>query len=939
MPKIYDEQTDYTAAGDNNQNTAASIQPIAGGENLWQAVLNRTAENLRKRTEVLRQVTDDLRYFADYDRVLLCRAENTTFTFTNQPDGHVLAMTGGPLWVYPALTPGRLSGGRTRGARMFVQNGLYWLPYAGTLGVNDLSFVATAQFTGMRGYEDCENFDTVGSGFSLGGNRLQITLVANPAVAGGVISATVTGAPETLITITYGTLTPTYISQIIAYIASDTTSQGGYGLAHMIRGVTTLTAGPASTTVPPTITNAMFQGGYDAEAHQITAVQLTTFFNALDSVVYHNRLQEGESLAISFVAGPVERGSGIMQGGRRQSLFDLPTGRTGTTMDNTPSLNIFNTGREPEKIPGSVPIGKMIDGKFVFIDGTVVGPSAISLGESAITLGRLAAYSAPSGASLVGYAGSGPFHADAAVAPGPLGATSSLAAGGLETVLDAFVSALADATINQSGARRIGGESLAATVSTGNGSNQLPLSAGSLRQQLNQVLNGTYAGRPVGVNGRVNEWGHQLHNFDPLIKNLAETTPEDLSGGGARFIHGHSTAGPQGTPFITSPTTGFDRPRVLSDIFVEKLSWSASGTSTLNDNWIYDTPYDQSASPNPTDLLFLTGTSVPQMTAVRARLKTGLRNTSYGVGSESYLLLVYVDGSGSSIDGWYYLYDIDTAQQALQLVNLDGSQANVHNNGSGVVNIYAGVMIGDEKAGQKLRAFHFTSSAVPLIDIGVWRQSQMIMQFWDPNAWGPTVGTPVAPGACFYSDNAVWLPAGAAPRSTDNILVTGDKVLLDGVETGTAVDATASHHHGDTYASFTPTIPPIDNTNNWSSISTAVGPPPGTPFPVTAPAGFLAVGVLIYYEIELIPLAAGAVTGVLAVTDKNAAILMKFEYVYTATGAGDKRTSIGQMFVPLQELTPGGGGEFYFWRVPSINVDIGGSTWLLKYIAKSLVPV
>jgi hypothetical protein len=178
---------------------------------------------------------------------------------------------------------------------MFVQNGLNWLPYAGTLGTNDLSFVATARFTGMRGYEDCEDFDTVGSGFSLGGNRLQITLVANPAVAGGVISATVTGSPETLITITYGTLTPTYISQIIAYIASDTTSQGAYGLAHMIRGVTTLAAGPASTTVPPAITNAIFQGGYDAEAHQITAAQLTTFFNALDSGVYRNRMQEGEA--------------------------------------------------------------------------------------------------------------------------------------------------------------------------------------------------------------------------------------------------------------------------------------------------------------------------------------------------------------------------------------------------------------------------------------------------------------------------------------------------------------------------------------------------------------------------------------------------------------------------------------------------------------------
>lgn len=939
MPKIYDEQTDYTAAGDNNQNTAASIQPIAGAENLWQAVLNRTAENLRKRTEVLRQVTDDLRYFADYDRVLLCRAENTTFTFANQPDGYVLAMTGGPLWVYPALTPGRLSGGRTRGARMFVQNGLNWLPYAGTLGTNDLSFVATAQFTGMRGYEDCEDFDTVGSGFSLGGNRLQITLVANPAVAGGVISATVTGSPETLITITYGTLTPTYISQIIAYIASDTTSQGAYGLAHMIRGVTTLAAGPASTTVPPAITNAIFQGGYDAEAHQITAAQLTTFFNALDSGVYRNRMQEGESLAISFVAGPVERGTGLMQGGRRQSLFDLPTGRTGTTMDNTPSLNIFNTGREPEKIPGSVPIGKMIDGKFVFIDGTVVGPAAISLGESAITLGRLAATSAPSGASLVGYDGSGPFHADATAAPGPLGATSSLAAGALETVLDAFVAALADATINQSGARRIGGESLAATVSTGNYANQLPLSAGSLRQQLNQALNGTYAGRPVGVNGRVNEWGHTLHNFDPLIKNLAETTPEDLSGGGARFIHGHSNAGPQGTPGITSPATDLTRPRVLSDVFVEKLSWSSVGTGSINDNWIYDTPFDQALAPDPTDMLFLTGTTVAQMTAVRARLKTGLRNSFHGVGNESYLLLVYVDGGSAT--GWYYLYDIDTAQQALQLVNLDGSQANVYSSGvTGVVNIYAGVMIGDEKAGQKLRAFHFTQNGVPLIDIGAWGPSRIIMRFWDPNEWGPTVGLPAAAGALFYSDRAVWTPGSATPRATDNILGTSDKQLLDGNETGAVVDATASHHHGAYYASFTPTVPPSLVSGTWSTISTALGPPPGTLFSVTAPAGHLAVGAVIYYEIEVVPTGAGAVGSSLVVFDVDSNVLMTFEYIYTATGAGDTRKSFGHLFVPLRESTPGSGGQFYVQRNPlGAGVDTAASTYAFKYIAKSFVPV
>jgi hypothetical protein len=526
MSKIYDEQVDFTTTGvSTNQKNAASIQPIVGGENLWENVLNRTPENLRVRSEALRTAVEDLKYYADYDRALILSASSTTFQCTSETGGYVLAMSGGPLWIYPALTPGQNSGGRVRGARMFVQNGS-WLPYAGTLGTNDLTFIATGQYTGMRGYAESDDMSSLGS-FTVGGNRLMISLVANPAAVGGPssISATVTGSPETLITITYGTLTTaTTITQIAAWIVADLNSQGAYGLAHMIRAVTT----SAGTSAPPAITNGVFQGGYDAEAHQIT--NFGSFFDVPVAGVYVNRLQEGEGLAMAFVPGPVEAATGA-RGGRRQALLDLPTDRIGGSTDNTLSNAIlFNTGREPEKIPGSIPIGKLIGGKFVFIDGTAVGTAPISLGESGVTLGRLASTSttAPTGASIVGYGGSGTWNPDATTNP-------ALASGSIEAALDEIVTRLGAYAATDSGARRIGMEGVYGSASAGNTALDLVSGITSLRNAITQILNAVgSASAPGGVNARVSEYGHRLQGFKPLEKVFSETSPVDTTGGGAR---------------------------------------------------------------------------------------------------------------------------------------------------------------------------------------------------------------------------------------------------------------------------------------------------------------------------------------------------------------------------------------------------------------------
>ena len=494
MPKIYDQQTTFKRGGDSGQNTDASIQPIAGGEALWEDPLNRSPGNLRQRTEALRTAVDDLRYYADYDRALILRADATTFTFTHEapsadPGAYRLNMTGGPLWVLPALTPGTHSGGRPGGARMFVQNGAEWTAYAGNLGASDISFTASSTYTGMRGYADADNLATEANGLSLGANRLTITLVADAARAGGVanMSLAVTGNPAVNITITYGTLTPTTINDIITRVNADINSQGtNFGLSHLIYASKSASSDGLST--PPAITNAVFQGAYDAEAHQVTLAALNGFFTAQDAATsaYFNRLREGEGLALFFEAGPVERGLSVPKGGRRQSIYDLPNSRRGGNDPNiAPSLgsNLFNTGREPEKIPGSVPIGKMKDGRFIFIDGTIVGTTPISLSESDVTMNRLASQSVTTGASLIGYGGS---------------VNWPIPAGTVENALDSVDSILFAAT----GSSKIGYD----------GSPNSWIPAGKVDAALDAVdtglalQNGTTGAARIGYGGSPNNW-------------------------------------------------------------------------------------------------------------------------------------------------------------------------------------------------------------------------------------------------------------------------------------------------------------------------------------------------------------------------------------------------------------------------------------------------
>jgi hypothetical protein len=866
MSKIYDQQTQFIqGSGDTGEATPESIQPLVGGESLWEDPLNRAPENLRRRTETLRNTIDDLRYYADYDRsLLLSAAPGTQFVchrpdIVREPEVFLLSMTGGPLWVYPALTPGHISGGRPGGARMFTQVGSDWKPYAGNFGTTDLSFTASSLDTGMRGYADADNFAVDTSGVSLGSNRLTISLVPVPTRDGGSanVTATVTGTPRTKITISYGTRSPTTIRDIINFVRDDVGSQGSYGLAHILRASTT----SAGNSAPPAVTDAVFQGGYDAEAHQIALTDLTTFFDAVSGSTFINRLREGEGLALSFEPGPVQRSTGTTpRGGRRQALFDAPTDRTvgrvspDNTRPNRAGWSLFNTGREPEKIPGSVPIGKLLDGKFVFIDGTHVGLESISLGESDTTLERLHRTGPISGASLIGYGGS-PHWIPAGTVEEALdnvdvllwqqtagdsgskkigydGSATWIPAGTVDSALDTVDTALASQTAT-TGAARVGyGGSVAwhadsaaptslpastvevaidnvvaqlkATDLTVSGGRKVGTSAvtgtGASSGNTSFSLNASSVwgqftqllANANGLNSRVIESGHRLTTAAPLRKEFGYVgMPVD---GGAVMFQAELHA--PGNLYAATP----DGYREYASLNLQPIVYQFGGIGLLEHNAV---EWSETYADN--ELGFTTQGSFE---AVFTKLPIIANPLS---GGTVPLIFVKIGGNlpANDSDGLYTLSGYDTANETITLTRLDGTAPDFSSSGgsvTGTATIMSSIAVGSDESYTRLTAYirsdlAGSSAGRPWAILGAANRATRILETYTPNESGVGVlkGT-------LYPDKAVFvgskrgdlatIPA-VVSRDTTNILKYEDKRLLDGNETGAPVNADASHYHVD----------------------------------------------------------------------------------------------------------------------------------------------
>lgn len=787
MVKLYDEQVSFRRGSDSGDDDADSVQPVDDAEFVWAENDNRPVENLRARTEILRQALEASNYFADYDRALLLRAD-APFTFTQPASGafELTLASSGSLWVYPSLTPGRKSGGRWMGGRVFCANPSAsgaWTDYSGTPAVDDLRLTAHRQYTGQRGYADSDSFTTTPGGRSTGANRTVVTLVADPGVAGGVpgITAVISGSPRVKITITYGTSgTATTLADLITFINNDRTSQGAYGVADFLRASST-----GVTTNPPVpFTNGVVQGAYDAEAHEITKGQFDAFFAAVDGLgAQINRLAEGEGLAVGYPLGPVERGVVSPQGGRRQSIWDLPTDRTGSFSQNTTPGSgwaLFVTGREPEKIPGAIPIGKVINGEFVFLDGTRIAPGeTLELGESRTTLAALRSTSpGADGASLVGYEGGAPWSADGFPPTDP-----TLPADDLSATITRMATELTLTTTAQSGARRVGGEAQTGSPSLGN-EFFLSLVAGSLREQLVQLLQGVDGGsRIVGINGRVSEWGHQMQGAKPLRKEFGAV---GMPAQGAEFIRAllHAPGN------LTATTPNALRDKVLTVLC--PIVYNVSGTDNMSAT-------ESASVASATTLTMTSMVAGGRFANAMARLPVVLDLLSNSTVPLIYVNLTNTAGAADAPEGLYVLHSVNTGSNTVTIKKLSGGDP-TFTGAAGPITVafYCAFEIGSDHRATRLRWAHIGADAAffdpagnPAAVIGASSVDAPLIKIFTPNT-GTNAGTLKT---VIWADRIEW----AGSRKSTNILLSADKDLLDGQEDHLTVDATLSHHHGGNY--------------------------------------------------------------------------------------------------------------------------------------------
>ena len=783
MTTPYDEQISFLSNSDTDQDEEESIEPIHDNEAFTADVIKRPTEIARQRDETLRREANDQRYFSDYDRALLLDGGGK-LSVVSGTIGFILTAEL-DLWVYPALTPGQNSGGRWLGGRVFVAD----RPYIGVAGVNDLVLTASSTYTGQRGYADGVNFDgsALNPAITLGANGITVEIIADPARSGGVgtISATLSGNPKRKLRITFGTLTPTALSDLVTFINSDGTSfdSSSYGCRHFIRA--SIPAGTPPTNPAPVCAESRMRGAYDAEAHQVTLSQLSAFFAIQD-----NELREGEGLAIGYVPGPVEKDTTpYPKGGRRQSLWDLPTDRIGGTIQNTtPGAGycLFNTGREPEKIPGSIPIGKMLNGVFVAIDGTRIPLGAsIYLGESVAIYTALADTSvAHAGAGLIGYSGSLYYNDFTSDDP----ALRRLAPGTVKQALDDGVANYGSPAAIDSGIRRIGAEAQVGSPTVDNEANRVDLATGSLRQQLLTLLN--------GVNRRVSENGHFLKGPLPIVKSMITEAPV----GGGEVLRGDLLS--------------YGNLAYVIGITAANLVFSAWQPIEYNDlvgNRVDLFEPVEHITGNINDVNLCAVDIAARWAVLRSTLPVPTTTTVIALpvpvsGVPVYHVAVYLHGvtgpGGVSVDGIYYVGDVVDGTHSARLYKLDTSipDFSVCTFTSATVTFLGTTLIGSDLFGTRIRAHHAGNTAFASLTSRNILAPLLEHFIRDPIA-SVTRRTMV-----LYPGYTIWQLANGGPlRNSENILIDTDKQLLDGNEPGGGgpVDASTNHHHDGRYSSPT----------------------------------------------------------------------------------------------------------------------------------------
>jgi hypothetical protein len=324
------QNVDFAQSGptlDTGERDSTAIRPINNAEGATETVFRRPSENLRTRTETLKDEVAALKYIADADRVLV-------------------ALGGGDLtWQ------GIVSGGGT--GKLVTTADLFIRPFISPT-------TATRAKATIRGVL----FQTILTQVGLivppraysGANDISVQLQGSD---GATLAVAVSGTPADNVVITLNTnaSTGTTKQQLVDFLNLDSAAlvyrNLGLTAALDVGAVGTDKVAPGGGFISTDF--QVLSGAVDAEAHLITAAGLASFFT--DS---SNLMQNGDVLCIWY--DKLVNGAG---GGRRESTADLPENSANA------DANLFLLRRFPERLPLAIPVARVDSDLLRMVDGTI----------------------------------------------------------------------------------------------------------------------------------------------------------------------------------------------------------------------------------------------------------------------------------------------------------------------------------------------------------------------------------------------------------------------------------------------------------------------------------------------------------------------------------------------------------------------------------------
>ena len=335
---------DFRNVSDTGEPEPTAIQQVTDGEPAGQVALRRPTENNRSRTDVLRQVLREHVVLQDYQAQLLTGGGTITFDGAKATYSGKVHL-GADLMVIPFATPGGA------GTAPYVQSTYATRRLIGADVVNDILLFTSRYRQWQR------PIGGAAPNWAAEADQISVEIVHT-----GTLSVTVGGAANKqtniYITINYGVTT---CQQVIDAVAAD--------LAANKLVVVTYAGGSTSAAPAPRFTTTEWAGDYSARflrggapglVHQISDDTLNNVSAGFFNLNVENPLKKGDTLAIWYDA-----------------LVNLAAtgGRLQSTPENLniaiPATALFNTRREPEKIPNCIPICKCVDDNtLVFVDGS-----------------------------------------------------------------------------------------------------------------------------------------------------------------------------------------------------------------------------------------------------------------------------------------------------------------------------------------------------------------------------------------------------------------------------------------------------------------------------------------------------------------------------------------------------------------------------------------